>query len=116
VVDVDAFKLLNDEQGHAAGDEALQALAASLRGALAAGDIAGRLGGEEFGALVVDVDDEGALAVADRIRAAVEDSGVTVSVGVAARRPEETLDALLRRADMAMYRAKRRGGNAATLG
>lgn len=66
VLDVDHFKSVNDTHGHAAGDEVLKNVAATCKGALRAGDLLGRLGGEEFAILLPHVDREGALAVAER--------------------------------------------------
>jgi diguanylate cyclase (GGDEF)-like protein len=117
VIDIDHFKAVNDEHGHAAGDRVLAAVANSLREHLRAEDQLGRLGGEEFLALVPDADAGAAAAAAEKLRSeaaalAVEhDDGalsVTISVGWATwegEAPEE----LLRRADEALYAAKRAG-------
>jgi two-component system cell cycle response regulator len=117
IVDIDHFKSVNDEHGHAAGDRVLAAVARSMRQHLRAEDQLGRLGGEEFLALLPDADTRAAATTAEKLRAAVaalavrHDGGelaVTISAGWAAwdgESPEE----LLRRADEALYEAKRRG-------
>ena len=117
IVDIDHFKAVNDEHGHAAGDAVLAAVAASMRAHIRAEDQLGRLGGEEFLALLPDVDAAAAAAAGEKLRAevaalAVEHEGtelaVTISVGWAnwdGEAPEE----LLRRADAALYEAKRAG-------
>jgi diguanylate cyclase (GGDEF)-like protein/PAS domain S-box-containing protein len=117
MIDVDLFKKLNDEHGHAAGDEALRALVTIVARALRKVDVLGRYGGEEFLLLLPETETSGAVEVAERMRAAIEsESGayahaITVSVGVAEGRPREGLDALLRRADAALYAAKQGGRN-----
>jgi diguanylate cyclase (GGDEF)-like protein len=114
IIDVDHFKAVNDTHGHACGDEVLAAVAAALRGHLRAEDQLGRLGGEEFLALLPEAGAHAAAATAEKLRAEVaatevpfdgEQLSVTVSVGWAAwegEAPEE----LLRRADEALYAAK----------
>ena len=117
IVDIDHFKSVNDDHGHAAGDRVLAAVAGSLREHLRAEDQLGRLGGEEFLALLPDVDARAAAAAAEKLRAAVAglrvahdgcDLGVTVSIGWAAW-DGETAEELMRRADEALYEAKRSG-------
>jgi len=117
IVDIDHFKDVNDEHGHAAGDRVLAAVANSMRVHLRAEDQLGRLGGEEFLALLPDADAAAAAAAAEKLRAevatlAVEHEGralaVTISAGWAAWE-EESPDELLRRADEALYEAKRAG-------
>jgi diguanylate cyclase (GGDEF)-like protein len=120
MIDADHFKRVNDEHGHAGGDAVLQALAAMLIDATRETDVVGRLGGEEFAVLLPDADLEGALIAAERLRAAVQETPVpvatgtlhvTVSVGIAQWSSAEDTDALLRRADGAMYTAKDLGRN-----
>ncbi len=120
MADIDFFKPLNDEYGHEAGDAALVALALALRERLRAEDEVGRLGGEEFLILLPDADERAAAAVAESVRASVEalrigldglDLSVTISVGWATWDREEDVDELLRRADIALYEAKRAGRN-----
>jgi len=117
VVDIDHFKSVNDTYGHAAGDRVLAAVAGSLRENLRAEDHLGRLGGEEFLALLPDADAEAAAAATEKLRAEVaaltvhyegHELAVTVSIGWAAWDGEEP-DELLRRADVALYEAKDSG-------
>jgi diguanylate cyclase (GGDEF)-like protein len=112
LIDVDRLKALNDTLGHATGDATLRAVAGALAGEVRDDDVLARLGGDEFCALLVRSGIDGATGVAERMVEAVRDlhMAVTVSIGVAAgpsRRVEETL----RRADAAMYVAKRAGGD-----
>ena len=123
MIDIDHFKTINDHYGHPAGDDVLRALARSLLASLRAGDVCGRLGGEEFAVVLPDEDLEGAAASAERLRATVERLdvgaqtphgriGFSVSIGVAARPQDgDTLGALLERADVRLYRAKEAGRN-----
>ncbi len=115
--DIDQFKAYNDEHGHLAGDAALGRLGEILRRATRNSDLCFRYGGEEFLVLIPDVDLTGAIAVAERVRmAAAESIGLppfTVSGGVALCDPADGRDPepLLRRADTALYLAKRAGRN-----
>lgn len=120
LVDLDDFKLVNDRFGHAAGDELLRQFAARTLVHLRDVDVAGRLGGEEFAVVVPETNAAGAAAVAERLRrslatlplpAGAESALVTASFGVAERVPGEGGSDLLRRADAALYRAKREGRN-----
>lgn len=121
MLDVDEFKLLNDTHGHAAGDRALRRLAAMFHRHMRERDIAGRLGGEEFGVLLADTDLGGAVAWAETLRAEIQEEPLaggngevrmTASVGVAVLDPEvKDLDDLLNRADTALYAAKSKGRN-----
>jgi len=122
MIDVDHFKRVNDQYGHDAGDEALVWLGSHLRVEARASDLVGRLGGEEFVMLLPGTRLAEALVLAERLRATVAatpaDLGggiewpLTISVGVAERRPGDTeVRSLLRRADDAMYEAKRSGRN-----
>ena len=117
MADLDWFKRLNDEHGHAAGDEALRGIAGALTAELRPGDLMARYGGEEFAGLIVDATESEAVAVAERLReraASVLSKGVprcTLSVGVAVIRAAEPFDALVRRADSALFRAKKSGRN-----
>jgi diguanylate cyclase (GGDEF)-like protein/PAS domain S-box-containing protein len=124
--DVDHFKAVNDTMGHAAGDAVLASLARTARETLRAVDILGRIGGEEFAALLPETGIEEALGVAERLRAAVAAAvaefegsrlAVTVSLGAAeCAGSGESLDSLLGRADAALYRAKQAGRNRAERG
>ena len=121
LLDVDHFKRVNDRYGHACGDRALKALVASVGTVLRRGDVIGRLGGEEFIVFGAGIDPLDAEVLAERIRVAVEAAPLvvdghtvqlTVSVGVAvAGAHERELEPVLRRADDAMYAAKRAGRN-----
>jgi two-component system cell cycle response regulator len=110
VVDIDHFKAINDRHGHARGDRVLASGAHELRAHLRAEDQLGRLGGEEFLALLPDTDATAAPAAAERMRASVVQTGITVSVGWAAWEGEGP-DELLQRADAALYAAKAQGRN-----
>jgi len=121
MLDMDRFKNINDTYGHHTGDGVLQIAASALRSAMRADTLLARYGGEEFVAIVPVDDLPAARRVAERLRRAVVDvnwrdklklaDGVTASVGVAIIGPEETLDMALKRADEALYRAKRDGRN-----
>jgi diguanylate cyclase (GGDEF)-like protein len=123
-LDLDHFKILNDQRGHAAGDEALVAVAHALREELRPADLFGRYGGEEFVALLDGAGEEEALQVATRLcrrihrlEIAVDEAHpqLTVSIGVAVRRANDSIDSLVARADQAMYDAKLAGRNRASL-
>ena len=120
VVDIDHFKRVNDELGHAAGDAALRGLTAVLRGELRSVDVVGRLGGEEFGVLLPETPRLAAAQTVDRLRRTIGERSfaehglpdgrrLTVSIGVAEFRPGEPLSALLARADAGLYQAKSAG-------
>lgn len=128
MIDIDLFKQYNDTQGHAAGDECLRLVAAGISRCLRrAGDMAARYGGEEFTVVLPGVSLTRAARVAEAIRREIEDldhshvcspfGRLTVSLGVAARLPEasDTPQALLARADAALYAAKNAGRNAVRL-
>jgi len=125
MVDIDFFKAYNDTFGHLAGDDCLRHIAHLIRTQVPRpGDLVARYGGEEFVAILVDTNSAGALIVAERIRSAVEaakiahapSSGqpyVTVSIGASELEPARgsTLDAMVGRADDALYGAKNSGRN-----
>jgi two-component system cell cycle response regulator len=108
IIDVDHFKTVNDTHGHAQGDRVLVGVALALRANLRAEDQLGRLGGEEFLALLPDTDADAAEVAAEKLRASVGEVGVTVSIGWAAWEGE-TPEELLHRADEALYAAKAGG-------
>jgi diguanylate cyclase (GGDEF)-like protein len=116
--DVDNFKQFNDEHGHDQGDRVLQSIANTVRGVIRSIDIPCRYGGEEFLVILPETDFERALAVGERIRAAVERASidglkVTVSIGVASY-PQimaSTHQQFIEVADKALYEAKRAGRN-----
>jgi diguanylate cyclase (GGDEF)-like protein len=108
-IDVDKFKIINDTYGHEAGNRALVDLARALQAALRQGDELYRIGGDEFVAVVeVNRVDE-AVGIAERLVEAARRTGRTISVGVALQRDGESPDAIWRRADTALYAAKREG-------
>lgn len=122
LIDMDYFKQINDTHGHGTGDAVLREFADRLRRNIRGVDLACRFGGEEFVVLMPDTDFQQAQIVAERVRSAVADKGfdngmgrqltVTVSVGVALNdEGADSPEALLRRADVALYRAKREGRN-----
>jgi len=117
MIDVDHFKRLNDEHGHRAGDVVLRDVAQTLASGLRPVDLLARYGGEEFAVLLPGLGSQTAIAVAERLRQAVEAGraqdrpGATVSVGVASLCADESLPAILGRADAALYRAKQSGRN-----
>jgi diguanylate cyclase (GGDEF)-like protein len=124
MIDVDLFKAFNDYYGHLAGDACLSFLASVLREVpFRETDMAARYGGEEFAVILPGAVEDGAAILADKIRQAVADrliphtlnmAGiVTISIGVATMRPVETDEhtELIRRADEALYAAKRDGRN-----
>jgi len=115
--DLDHFKSINDRRGHAVGDSVLQLFATVARKTMRAGDVIGRVGGEEFVAILPGTLAD-AAAVAERVRAAFAAAGAepdgrqiaaTVSAGVACGSPLATVEALMARADAALYRAKMNG-------
>ncbi len=112
LIDVDRLKALNDTLGHATGDATLRAVAGALAGEVRDDDVLARLGGDEFCALLVRSGIDGATGVAERMVEAVRDlhMAVTVSIGVTAG-PSREVEETLRRADAAMYVAKRAGGD-----
>jgi len=121
MIDIDDFKAVNDESGHAAGDRVLAGLAACCRDSLREGDVIGRLGGDEFAALLPGAGLADAQAVIERIErkiAAAAGSAdmagrrVTASIGLALYRDgEREIGPALERADQALYAAKAAGGN-----
>ena len=120
LLDIDNFKKLNDTLGHAAGDQALVALATAVRERLRPGDHLARFGGEEFVVLLPDTPAEEAQQALSRLQRSLTASlfmhddkevFVTFSAGVTAWRPGEALEAALERADEALYEAKRTGKN-----
>jgi len=119
IFDIDHFKSINDRFGHPAGDEILKLFATIVINSLRISDLSGRIGGEEFAALLPCSLEEGVLA-AERVREAFADSGIvveegpvdtTVSIGVAGGPAGTELEVLLAAADTALYQAKRGGRN-----
>ena len=113
LLDIDHFKKVNDTLGHQEGDRVLTDLVANIKALLRGADLLGRFGGEEFVVLLPETPVDVAQMVAERVRAAMSSwGGPTVSIGVTASiAVGDTVDALLARADTAMYRAKTKGRN-----
>ncbi len=118
-IDIDHFKSVNDEHGHCAGDEVLKVIATRLQKCLREGDIAVRMGGEEFLLLLRNCTQEPATKIAERATSTVRDNpihigeadlSVTISIGVAGvSDADQDVEALCKRADNALYRAKNEG-------
>jgi diguanylate cyclase (GGDEF)-like protein len=120
LVDIDHFKSINDRHGHPAGDETLRLLTSHLRNAVAHPAFLGRLGGEEFVVVLPGTSLQDAYRIADLIRAQVPaidlerwlgERRITVSIGVTTSSVADTVSAVLRRADAALYAAKHAGRN-----
>lgn len=122
MLDIDHFKRVNDQFGHLAGDAVIRAVADTVLSCMRQTDVAARYGGEEFIVLLPRTDCNQAHSLAERIRRAVSDLQVqvdgrtirvTVSLGIAEYRSEESVRAVIRRTDAALYRAKTEGRNLA---
>ena len=123
VLDVDHFKRINDSYGHPAGDALLCQVAKLLRSTVRSGDLASRIGGEEFVAICLDTDAQGTMQLAERLRAAVEAQALwlagiehplrcTVTIGLSPPfQDAKALDEAMRQADEALYRGKAAGRN-----
>ncbi|MBX3728109.1 MAG: PAS domain S-box protein [Candidatus Sumerlaeia bacterium] len=121
LMDIDHFKKVNDTHGHDAGDKVLKRMTTACVGALRTSDVFGRLGGEEFAAVLPEADGPIARTLAERLRLTLANTDVnlgdkvlrfTVSIGcVTVRTDQETLEDMLNRADEALYQAKRMGRN-----
>jgi diguanylate cyclase (GGDEF)-like protein len=109
-LDLDNFKELNDELGHAQGDDALRDTAERIRATLRAGDVVARLGGDEFIALLTNSTLTGSLTAIDRLRESTPDREA-FSAGIAVWDRKEELGSLLHRSDLALYAAKEAGGD-----
>ncbi|AYB50889.1 diguanylate cyclase [Ralstonia solanacearum] len=119
LADLDHFKRINDTWGHAVGDLALQRFASLATGVMRSSDLIGRLGGEEFAVVMSSTTLEDAAGVVERLRAIVAEADdslpsgltMTVSLGMTVCRSGDTASEMLRRADLALYRAKESGRN-----
>jgi diguanylate cyclase (GGDEF)-like protein len=117
IADIDFFKIVNDTWGHSAGDHVLREIAREIESCVRETDVSGRIGGEEFAVLLVDTDIVGGWGLAERIRESVREVTFqswqgSISVGVAEWTGDgEPIEQLMRRADMALYRAKEFGRN-----
>ncbi|WP_043768952.1 GGDEF domain-containing protein [Algiphilus aromaticivorans] len=118
VIDADHFKRINDTWGHQLGDDVLCRISETLQSLIRDGDFVGRFGGEEFLVIIPETTEAAARATAERLRAAVselrfpelgEGGRITVSVGMALHRAGEGMEATVKRADDALYRAKAAG-------
>lgn len=126
VLDLDHFKKINDQYGHAAGDRVLEKTSSRIRRAVREADMPFRMGGEEFLIILPECDGATARQVADRLRAEMsrnpvqhgnQQIGITASFGVASYEPvSDDWESLLRRADRALYRAKERGRDRVEIG
>lgn len=124
LVDLDHFKGVNDTHGHAAGDQVLVAVAKRMEGVLREGDEIARMGGEEFVLLLPSCHPLGVFEAAERVRRAICAGPVTwgealipitASIGAATLRADDAFDAMLQRADVALYDSKRAGRNRSTV-
>jgi len=123
MIDIDHFKRVNDTFGHPVGDAVLRTVSRRIADAVRQFDTVARIGGEEFVVVMPDMRPETALRVAERLRQTVADTpvsdtrvpggsvAVTVSIGIAQARADESPDSLIERADAALYRAKQGGRN-----
>ncbi|WP_367356491.1 histidine kinase N-terminal 7TM domain-containing protein [Mesotoga sp.] len=119
--DLDNLKMINDNYGHLAGDEALKITCSYVQSSIRSCDYLGRWGGDEFLVLVTNTDLEGAIKMAEKLRSGLyekehKDFGkLSISIGVSTLHKDESdFDALLRRADIALYESKRKGKNRVT--
>jgi diguanylate cyclase len=126
ITDIDHFKLVNDTYGHLFGDKVICAIAQILKQNIKGKDTAARYGGEEFVILLPDTPLQGALTLAESIRATIEGirikrvqdnavaTNITVSLGVASYQQNESISDFIGRADQALYESKRQGRNRVT--
>jgi diguanylate cyclase (GGDEF)-like protein len=114
MLDFDHFKEYNDTRGHPAGDRLLKQTAAMWLRMLRTGDLLARLGGEEFGLLLLDCDIESATDIIERLRTSIY-GDQTCSVGFAQRAPHEQIELVMARADSALYEAKNSGRDRACI-
>ena len=116
-LDLDDFKVVNDTHGHQTGDAVLRLVAEAIRHAVRQADVVGRMGGDEFAVLMPETESALATAAADRLAAGLRSvlngsPAVTASIGVVSPITQETdTDTIMRRADQAMYEAKKTGKN-----
>lgn len=123
-IDIDHFKMINDDFGHNAGDETLRMVSKSLLHCSRSFDTVGRWGGEEFLAVIINVDEERLYNIAERYRVIIENSrldicdrqvNVSVSLGATLARKGDNLESLVRRADSLMYASKAAGRNCTSM-
>ncbi|KIM12773.1 MAG: hypothetical protein KU37_02550 [Sulfuricurvum sp. PC08-66] len=117
IIDIDYFKKVNDTFGHQVGDTTLQSVATLLQQNIRNSDHVGRFGGEEFMVICPETDSDHASALAEKLRLAIDQYSfetlghATISIGVASLKHEESVEAWVKRADCALYRAKENGRN-----
>ncbi len=112
MLDIDHFKTINDEQGHAAGDHMLKTLAHAMRSTVRDWDLVGRYGGDEFIIILPETDIQGAQAIAERLSNTLQGARVSVSIGIATLElNDRCIDDLINRADHLLLNAKRNGRN-----
>lgn len=121
MLDIDHFKKVNDTFGHQAGDNVLKEIVRLAQGSIRINDIFARWGGEEFVLLLPETDANGGVAFSEKIRRKIQEHAfpevgtVTVSIGLTAFEPGDTLGSMCARADQALYHSKKRGRNTVTL-
>jgi len=124
-IDIDHFKKVNDRFGHEVGDDVLRMTARTLAGSLRSFDLVSRWGGEEFLALIINVDSRSLLSVAEKLRKMAEQSSITydseniritVSIGGTLALSSDSVETIVRRSDELMYQSKMEGRNRTTLG
>lgn len=124
-MDIDHFKKLNDEHGHAIGDAVLKCVADTMAANSRPFDLYGRWGGEEFVGIIQNINAEDLASLGNRIRALIENSfvvhennklSVTISVGATLANADDTIDSVIQRADVLMYKSKAAGKNCLTSG
>lgn len=121
LLDIDHFKRINDNFGHQVGDIVLQELSSKLQNATRMEDVVSRIGGEEFTILLPNTDEPTGYRIADELRKSLEQSRwscvpITVSIGIAVVKQEDTDTMILKRADQALYASKNLGRNRVSIG
>ncbi len=111
-LDIDHFKSINDEKGHAAGDQALQTVTRAIRATVRNCDLVGRYGGDEFIIVLPETDLHGARVIAERLSSTLQGAELFISIGLATlERNDQTIDDVINRADHLLLSAKRNGRN-----
>ena len=108
MIDLDGLKLVNDTEGHAAGDALLRRAATAIRAAVRKSDVVARVGGDEFLVLGVECDEHGTTALRNRVAAALSSARIEASIGGAVRDARRSLADAVEEADRTMYEDKRR--------
>lgn len=120
IMDIDHFKEINDKYGHGIGDQTLKMVAKTLLNGVRSFDIVGRLGGDEFIAIIINVTEKQLYSIANKLRALVEKSNlfsdedniqITISIGAAIAQQDDTAETLLKEVDQLMYQSKDCGRN-----